>query len=224
MLKIDFGTGETDVPGLFACGEATSGVHGANRLGGNSLCETVVFGKVVGAHVAGEIGALPEPNVDEDEVDAELARLRDLSEADGDTEPDVLIDELGNLLWDRAGIVRNQVGLEQGLEELATLRERAQNLRVEGGVTGHDFEFANNLQFMLLAAEAILRGALMRDESRGAHHRDDAPEEKEEWQQNILYRKEGGQMALTTEAVGEVPEGIQHAIEEGHTLEYHHLE
>ena len=195
-IKIDFETGETNVPGLFACGEATSGVHGANRLGGNSLCETVVFGQIVGSHLAGEIGALPEPSVDEDEVNAELARLRDLSEADGATEPDTLIDELGNLLWDRAGIVRNQAGLEQGLEELEGLRERAQNLRVEGGVTGHDFEFANNVQFMLLAAEAILRGALMRDESRGAHHRDDAPEEKEAWQQNILYHKEDGRMTL----------------------------
>lgn len=224
-VKIDFDTGETTVPGLFAVGEAVAGVHGANRLGGNSLAETVVFGQIVGQHLARQVDAMPSLLPDEGEVQAQLTHLAELSRANGDVTVDELIDELGELLWDHAGIVRTAEGLERGLKKLGTLQSSAASIAVNSDLTSVAFEYACNLRFMLLAAEAILRGALLRDESRGAHHRSDAPMRKAQWEKNILYARDGtGAMKLWTAPVAEVPPEIRKALAEEHALDYHHLE
>ncbi|MBA4157940.1 MAG: FAD-binding protein [Gemmatimonadetes bacterium] len=226
-VMVDFDTGATTVEGLFAVGEATAGVHGANRLGGNSLAETVVFGQITGAHLAGDLAltGTSVPPVGEDLVREEITALSRLAAADGEHEPRELVGELGVLLWDHAGIVRTEEGLGAGLATLQGVGRRARSLATAGTAGTEGLEWALNLRSMLLAAEMILRGALLRSESRGAHYRSDAPETRAEWRKSILYaRNADDTLRLRTEPIPEPPSSVQAALDESHELDYHHLE
>jgi succinate dehydrogenase / fumarate reductase, flavoprotein subunit len=221
-VRVDFDTGATDVPGLFAVGEATSGVHGANRLGGNSLAETVVFGRLTGAHLAERLAGAAIPDLPESLEREHRADLERRLDPGAGPDPRELAAELGTLLWEHAGIVRSREGLRRGLDALAALRERAARARADS-IAG--LEWAVDLDFMLPTAETILRGALMREESRGAHHREDFPEPAARWERSILCRRaSGGGLRLWTEPVPPVPPAIQRALDEAHHLDYHHLE
>jgi len=223
--------GETDVDDLFAIGETMAGVHGANRLGGNSLAETVAFGKVAGETIAervtggGERQSAASSGPDLETLATQhFADLVTLTEGDGTFDPEALFDDLRALLWDHAGILRDEEGLSAGLAELEDLRERATNLDVDGP-TSESFEFAINLGFALDVAEAILRGGRERTESRGAHERTDFPETDPDWQRNILVSKDSlGGMATTTAPVDEPSEAVQAALDAGYELDYHQLE
>lgn len=224
-LKVDFETGETSVKGLYAVGEATAGVHGANRLGGNSLAETVVFGQLTGAHLVKIIDSLEINEIKENLAKENFEKVAVTINSLGSQDPKKLIDKIGDLLWEHAGIIRNPDSLEEGLEKLKGLftnKKDVQNKEFSG--TPEDWENACNLSFILLAAEAVIKGALKRDESRGAHYRDDATLEKEEWKKSICYKKDGDSMKLFTEEIPRIPEEIQKALKEGHSLDYHHLE
>ncbi len=223
-VKIDFETGQTAVEGLFAVGEVTAGLHGGNRLGGNSLAEIVTFGTIFGGHVAEYVGDAPREPVDGDELERELARLDGRAGADGSHDPHDVMEELRELMWQHAGIVRNETLMKRGLAKLADVRAKADDLDVPADRTSRGFEYAVDLQFMLPVAEAILRGALMREESRAAHYRDDYPEKREEWRKNIVYEKTDDGMDLRAEPVKPVQNSIQRALDEGHELDYHHLE
>lgn len=171
----------TTVAGLFAAGEVTAGVHGANRLGGNSLAEILVFGRVAGAHAASYADEIDIPPLDEALIAATHAQIEELAKLDGVFQR-ALIDELQEIVWESAGVVRSGPGLEQGLARLAELRDR-----MEGAPTGtSDLAAALDLRSMLLTAEATLRAALLRTESRGAHQREDYPALDPAWQQTIL--------------------------------------
>jgi len=219
----DFETCETAVPGLFAAGESVAGVHGANRLGGNSLAETVVFGQIVGAHLA---EALPEADdLPVERVDAALARLRALSGRSGTFTPEQIIDRLRVVMWDHAGIIRDEDGLIEGLAKLQALRRDAEDLDVRAEWTSERFERAVTLGFMLTTCEAILRSALQRTESRGAHYRSDFPDEVEGWRKNLRVRKGAdGRMVLDTVPASEPTPNVRQALAEDHELDYHHLE
>jgi succinate dehydrogenase / fumarate reductase flavoprotein subunit len=226
-IEVDPRTGATAVEGLFAVGESAAGVHGANRLGGNSLAETVVFGKILGSHLAdGLDDLLPPVPLDEDAARVHFAALDVLAARTGrGRDPEELIDELRGLVWDHAGIVRTGDGLREGLAKLRDLKERAGELAIPDGPPSRRFEHALNLRAMLTAAEAVMRGALAREESRGAHHREDFPEEADGWRKNILCAQvDGDNMHLWTEPVGEVPAEIQKALDEDYSLDYHYLE
>jgi succinate dehydrogenase / fumarate reductase flavoprotein subunit len=226
-IDIDFETGATAIDRLHAVGEAAAGVHGANRLGGNSLAETVAIGKLVGDHIAAELNPLGSPPLPDEQAESATAHLQGLAalgEQDGTETPEALIDELGDLLMEHAGILRNGERIQTGIERLAELRERAADLQVSGNRTSESFEFALDLQFMLVASEAILKGAARRTESRGAHYRTDYTNTRSEWRQNVLYSRDDTEMALRTRAVDEPSEPVQRAIDEEHELVYHHLE
>jgi succinate dehydrogenase / fumarate reductase flavoprotein subunit len=222
------GTGETDVDGLYAIGETMAGVHGANRLGGNSLAETVAFGTVAGEAVADRLLSGASDGVDRSRLH-DLARihfedLRGLADTDGTHDPETLFDELRGLLWEHAGILRDGEGLSAGLDALADLRMRASDLKV-GGPTSRSFEFAMNLGFALDVAEAILRGAAARTESRGAHARTDHPETDPEWRRNLIVDRDSvGAMRLATRPVDDPSEAVQAALDAGYELDYHQLE
>ena len=222
------GTGETDVDGLYAIGETMAGVHGANRLGGNSLAETVAFGAVTGEAVADRLLSGASDGADRGRLH-DLARihfedLRGLADTDGTHDPEALFDELRGLLWDHAGILRDGEGLSAGLDALADLRVRASDLEV-GGPTSRSFEFAVNLGFALDVAEATLRGAAARTESRGAHTRTDHPETDPEWRRNLIVERDSvGAMRLATEPVDDPSEAVQAALDAGYELDYHQLE
>ena len=227
-IEVDPRTGATAVEGLFAVGESTAGVHGANRLGGNSLAETVVFGKILGSHLAEVLDeTLPPVRLDEGAAREHLAALEVLAAGTGGGErgPEELIDELRDIVWVHAGIVRTGDGLREGLTKLRNLKERAGKLAISDASPSRRFEHVFNLRAMLTAAEAVMRGALAREESRGAHHREDFPEESDGWRKNILSaREDGGSMHLWTEPGGEVPAEIQKALDEDYSLDYHYLE
>ncbi|SFC11161.1 succinate dehydrogenase subunit A [Halobiforma haloterrestris] len=227
-VDVDFETGETGVEGLYAVGETVAGVHGANRLGGNSLAETVAIGKLVGEHVASEVTTEDESPTITDETRAlaqrEFAGLETLAAADGHVEPTELLADLRALMWRHAGILRDEEGLREALAKLEGIRERTTDLRVEGGLTSTSFEYAVDLSFGLTVAEMALRAALERTESRGAHFRTDYPETDEDWRVNLVVSIEGGERSIDRCGVGEPSPAVREALEEGYELDYHHLE
>ena len=219
--------GETDVDGLYAIGETMAGVHGANRLGGNSLAETIAYGQLTGDAIASRLAEGSDADADaalHAVARHHFADLATLAGSDGSTSPETLLDDLRDVLWDHAGIHRDEAGLDAGLDALAALRRRAVDLDV-GDRTSRSFEFTLNLQFGLLVAEAVLRSAHERTESRGAHHRPDYPDTDPDWRRNVVAERGTlGSMALTTAPVDEPSAAVRDALDAGHELDYHQLE
>jgi succinate dehydrogenase / fumarate reductase flavoprotein subunit len=220
--------GETDVDGLYAIGETMVGVHGANRLGGNSLAETIAYGKLTGAAIAARLGDDTGRHGDDGllhtRAHQHFADLSQLTGAAGSHDPAELLDDLREVLWDAAGIRRTDGDIEAGLDALETLYRRASDLSV-GDRTSDSFEFALDLGFALLVAESILRSAQQRTESRGAHFRTDYPESDSSWQQNIRVSHDSvGAMHLTTHPVGTPSPAVQRALDADYELDYHQLE
>ncbi|MFJ7942636.1 fumarate reductase/succinate dehydrogenase flavoprotein subunit [Streptomyces sp. NPDC096354] len=208
------------VPGLFAAGEVAGGMHGSNRLGGNSLSDLLVFGRRAGLHAAGYAAGLSaSPEVDDEQIDEAAAEaLRPFSAeglADGATaeNPYTLHQELQQTMNDLVGIIRRAPEMEQALEKLAALRERAHRAGVEGHRQFNPgWHLSLDLRNMLLVSECIARAALERTESRGGHTREDCPTMERSWRPaNLLCRladdaavKPGGQIELvrkTTEPI-----------------------
>jgi len=221
-------SGETDIDGLYAIGETMAGVHGANRLGGNSLAETVAYGRVAGAAVADRIERGDVPGRDRETLrelaDAQFANLEALTDRSGEHDPEALLSDLRDTLEASAGIIRDEDGLRAGLDSLATLRDRASEMAV-GDRTSRSFEDALDVGFMLTVAEAILRGALERAESRGAHFRRDFPETDDTWRRNIVYERDDvGALCLDFHAVDPPSPQVQAALDAGYELAYHQLE
>ena len=230
-------TGETDIDGLYAIGETMAGVHGANRLGGNSLAETLAFGEAAGETIAEQLTDGDAASTDgtgtsadragrhfADRVQRHFADLVALADSDGAHDPEALLDEVRELLWAHAGIHRDDAGLVAGLEALDDVRERATDLAV-GDRTSRSYEFALDLGFALVVAEAVLRSARERTESRGAHTRDDHPETDPDWRRNVVVERDPvGAMVLTSRHPGRPSDPVQDALDAGYELDYHQLE
>jgi succinate dehydrogenase / fumarate reductase, flavoprotein subunit len=208
-VVIDPETCSTGVEGLYAVGEVTSGLHGANRLGGNSLSETVVFGKRAGkaaADYSRTLSAQPRSaqvvSAASEELDALLHKGSEL--------PILLQRRLRDLMWEYCGVVRSQERLEKGLQQLDEVREQAGRLEVQAGPEGfRDLGTALDLLGALPAAEATLRSALARQESRGAHQRYDYPELDTELLVNYLIHLDpSGAMQITQRPVPQVSENL----------------
>ncbi|MFF1840162.1 fumarate reductase/succinate dehydrogenase flavoprotein subunit [Streptomyces sp. NPDC058217] len=208
------------VPGLFAAGEVAGGMHGSNRLGGNSLSDLLVFGRRAGLHAAEYAAGLSAaPEVDDVQIDEAAAEaLRPFSAeglADGAAaeNPYTLHQELQQTMNDLVGIIRRAPEMEQALEKLAALRVRAHRAGVEGHRQFNPgWHLSLDLRNMLLVSECIARAALERTESRGGHTREDCPTMERSWRPaNLLCRlagddavKPGGQIELvrkTTEPI-----------------------
>ncbi|GAA2910052.1 fumarate reductase/succinate dehydrogenase flavoprotein subunit [Streptomyces mexicanus] len=184
------------VPGLFAAGEVAGGMHGSNRLGGNSLSDLLVFGRRAGRYAAeyAQGTAYDRPSVREDQVDAAAAEaLRPFSAeaqgaADGPLEnPYTLHQELQQTMNDLVGIIRREAEMEQALHKLAELRVRARRAGVEGHRQYNPgWHLALDLRNMLLVSECVARAALERTESRGGHTREDYPSMDRAWRRTAL--------------------------------------
>lgn len=186
------------VPGLYAAGEVAGGMHGSNRLGGNSLSDLLVFGRRAGLHAAEYAAGLADarPAVDEEQIDAAAAEALRPFSAEG-PEPDAppenpytLHQELQQAMNDLVGIIRRESEMAQALRKLADLRVRARRAGVEGHRQFNPgWHLALDLRNMLLVSECIARSALERTESRGGHTREDHPAMEREWRRiNLLCR------------------------------------
>jgi succinate dehydrogenase flavoprotein subunit len=193
-VRVQAETGATNVPGLFAAGEVASGLHGANRLGGNSLSDLLVFGKRAGDAAAAFAAERPEPpRADRAEVALAIQRLvapLDRHHADS---PYELQAELQEVCTRYAPIIREEKGLQEGLQRVLEIAERARRCGT-GGPDGRAFNpgwhTAQDLQHMLVNAEALFRCALERRESRGAHARSDYPKLDPKWGQcNLVVQR-----------------------------------
>lgn len=181
------------VPGLFAAGEVAGGMHGSNRLGGNSLSDLLVFGRRAGLSAARYAAGLGEarPAVDDGQVDAAAEEaLRPFAAGEGSTDegpaenPYTLHQELQQVMNDLVGIIRRGPEMEQALGRLDALRERARRVGVEGHRQFNPgWHLAIDLRNMLLVSECVARAALERTESRGGHTRDDHPGMDRAWRQ-----------------------------------------
>ena len=186
-VRVTAATHATDVPGLFAAGEVAAGVHGANRLGGNSLAEILVFGRIAGEHASRSAGATPRVPLDETLIERARAATMRLRTREGSFHR-ALIDDLQQTIWQGAGVVRRRDELERARARLTAIRQQAD--RAPAGAP--DLPAALDLRSMLLTAEATVSAALMRAESRGAHQRADYPETDPAWQRTIIVRPEVG--------------------------------
>jgi succinate dehydrogenase / fumarate reductase flavoprotein subunit len=184
-VEVDPDTGAASVPGLFAVGEVSGGMHGSNRLGGNSLSDLLVFGRRSGLGAAEYVSALPEsdrPSVSEAALDAAAAvAIEPLERAEGEN-PYAIHGELQVIMNDLVGLIRRESEMKTALVELDKLRAREAQVSAAGGrAYNPGWHLALDLRNMLVVAECVAQAALERQESRGGHTRDDYPGMSPEW-------------------------------------------
>jgi succinate dehydrogenase / fumarate reductase, flavoprotein subunit len=216
-LRVDADTTATTVPGLFAAGEAAAGLHGANRLGGNSLSDLLVFGRRAGlyaAEYAKEQGGAAE--VDTGVVEAAAAAMLAPFEGDGGENPYAIHADLEECMQDLVGIIRTESELERALEGIAGLRERLGRVSVQGNRHYNPgWHLALDLESMLTVAEAVTRSAIERKESRGGHTREDYPQTDRRFGQvNVVTRRCNGEMTVSQEPLPEMPDELKRVFEE----------
>ncbi len=201
-VRVDPDTQQSTVPGLFAAGECAAGLHGANRLGGNSLSDLLVFGRLAGAgavRYARSLGA--SPLVNDGQVAAAMRRATDVLNRESGANPYVVHEDLQTTMGRYAGIVRTEAELRTALEELERLKAEAVRVKAHGASQYNaGWHEALDLRSLLVTAEAVTRAALVRQESRGAHTRLDYPGERDDWQKvNVVVRK--GKDGMETQAM-----------------------
>ncbi|HMB68329.1 MAG TPA: FAD-binding protein, partial [bacterium] len=183
---------QTRVPGLFACGECAAGLHGANRLGGNSLSDLIVFGQRAGMGAADYVGGLSgSPAPDQDAVKEAFRRATAPLNRESGENPYVLHDELQETMGANVGIVRVEDELQKGIDDIVQLGQRVENVKTHGSSQYNPgWNQALSLRSLMISSEAVARAALMRQESRGAHTRLDYEGERDEWlDYNVVIRK-----------------------------------
>jgi succinate dehydrogenase / fumarate reductase flavoprotein subunit len=202
-VEVDPDTEETVVPGLFAIGEVSGGMHGSNRLGGNSLGDLLVFGRRAGLGAADYLDKLGDarPKIDEGDVEAATREALAPFDRKGGENPYSLHAELQQTMNDLVGIIRTETEMTQALEHLETLKARAATISVEGGREFNPgWHLTMDLRNMLIVSEAVARAALIRQESRGGHTRDDYPQMSAEWRKiNLVCRVKDGGVTVTQE-------------------------
>jgi len=218
-VVVDPDTHATDVAGLYAAGEVTAGLHGANRLGGNSLSETVVFGRRAGEAAAGWSASRDLQLRDRRVVRAADEELSGLVRH-GRQFARPLQRALRDAMWETCGVVRDQDGLRRGLDRVAELRELAGQVDVRPTSEGYaDLAHALDLRASLVTAEATLLGALARTESRGAHQRRDHPELSPELRVNFQTRADAdGRLRTAGRPVPPVPSELRRWVDSGEDL------
>ncbi len=206
-IRVDAETGASSVPGLFAAGECSGGMNGANRLGGNSLSDLLVFGKRAGEGAARAATAASQPALDSEQVAMGAAEMDGFLGGSGE-DPYRLEAEIQDTMQNLVGIFRDEEGLEAALSALADLGQRATNARAVGGRAFNPaWNLCRDLGNLLTCSEAVARAALVRKESRGAHSRLDFPEFDEFWGgHNLVVTKSDEGMVVEPRAAVTAPE------------------
>jgi succinate dehydrogenase / fumarate reductase flavoprotein subunit len=221
-IHVDPNTEMSRVPGLFAAGECAAGINGANRLGGNSLSDLLVFGKRAGEFAArfakdSSLGKIDSPSRTGTTIDIAAQEALAPFERSGGENPYEIQKDLQELMQDNVGIVRTESEMQHALEQLQKLNDRANN----AGVTGHrefnpGWHTALDLKNLLTASEAITRAAIERKESRGAQFRDDYPNKDEKFSKvnTTISKAEDGSMRIRLEPLPEMPDYLKRVVEE----------
>jgi succinate dehydrogenase / fumarate reductase flavoprotein subunit len=191
-IRVNADTQESTVPGLFAAGECTGGMHGANRLGGNSLSDLLVFGHLAGVGACDYVRAQARrPSIDMQQIETAVrAATEPLNRPEG-INPYVVTEHLQKVMDRYVNIVRERAELETALVELENVRREVDQVKAPGASQYNPgWHEAIALRSLLITAEAVTRAGLMREESRGAHTRTDFPGERDEWgQYNVVVRR-----------------------------------
>ena len=213
-IRVDAEAAQSSVAGLFAAGEAAAGLHGANRLGGNSLSDLLVFGRRAGLAAAEHANKISSMAIDPWQIeDAARSMLAFFERSDGES-PYTIHRDLQETMQNLVGIFRNEEDLSRALEKLEKLKERTGRLSVEGSrLFNPGWHLAQDLKAMLTVSEAVTRSALARQESRGAHSRIDYAGPNPAWgaKNNVIVR-EGSTMALRQTPVPEMPNELKQLV------------
>jgi len=215
-IRVEAETAQSSLPGLFAAGEAAAGLHGANRLGGNSLSDLLVFGRRAGLAAAQYAKSAPAPTIAAPDVEAaEREALAPFERSEGEN-PYTLHRDLQVLMQNLVGIYRTKEDLEQALGELESLKRRLAGVSIEGSrMFNPGWHLALELKSMLVVSEAVTRAAAMREESRGAHSRIDFPNTEAAWgKKSIIVKRDGAAMTLRQEPTAEMPDELKKVLAE----------
>ncbi|MBV9888230.1 MAG: FAD-binding protein [Acidobacteria bacterium] len=216
-IRVDADTAQTTLPGLFAAGECAAGLHGANRLGGNSLSDLLVFGRRAGLAAAKHAKEVSSPTLDPAQIDkAEKYALEPFQRQHGES-PYAIHRDLQKTMQSLVGIFRTRNDVEQALTELEKLNERWKLVSVEGSrMFNPGWHLALDLHSMLRISEAVAKCALVREESRGAHSRIDFPETSPEWgaKNNIINQDSSGAMNLRQDRKSDLPDELKQVLAE----------
>ncbi|MCH2182652.1 MAG: fumarate reductase/succinate dehydrogenase flavoprotein subunit [Mariniblastus sp.] len=219
-IRVDGETQMSTVPGLFAAGECAAGLHGANRLGGNSLSDLVVFGKIAGESAARFAQENGSPNIPDDQVNAAveeaLAPLDSSRATDAGGAYQIQYD-LQEMMQDQVGIIRQEDEMRAAVEGIEALKKRAANVAAPGNRQYNPgWHTALDLPCLLHVAEAVTRSAIERKESRGAHTREDYKEKDEKFDSvnTVLRKGPDGEMQVSLETIPEMPEELKQIIED----------
>jgi len=212
-VVVDPETHSTGVGGLYAAGECTSGVHGANRLGGNSLAEILVFGKIAGEEAAQFSMDLNLQMRNRDTIKEAIAELDELT-TPGEELARPLQRAVRNIMWNHCGVIRSGEGLDQALSELMEVKEASKDVDVRPSAEGFsDLALALDLLGSIDSAEATIRSAIARKESRGAHQRSDFKEMESGETVNYVVELIDGQQTVSKTKVDDLPEELQVAVD-----------
>jgi succinate dehydrogenase / fumarate reductase flavoprotein subunit len=199
-VEVDPDSGAALVPGLFAAGEVSGGMHGSNRLGGNSLSDLLVFGRRAGQGAAEYLDSLDGARPRASDADLEASRAEALAplERSGGENPYTVHGEVQQTMSDLVGIIRKEEEIKQALAELEKLRARAANVSAEGGPAYNPgWHLALDLRNIMVIAECVAQAALERQESRGGHTRDDFPGMSSEWRKvNLICSLDGDRVTI----------------------------
>ncbi|HXN96131.1 MAG TPA: FAD-binding protein, partial [Candidatus Acidoferrales bacterium] len=215
-IRVDAETAQSTIPGLFAAGEAAAGLHGSNRLGGNSLSDLLVFGRRAGLAAAEHAKSASASSFDNSQIEqAEKELLAPFSNS-GTESPYAVHRDLQEVMQNLVGIYRTKEDLEKALDELEKLRVRAAKASVEGSrLFNPGWHLSCDLKAMLIVSEAVTDSALARTESRGAHSRIDYPNLDSVWERkhNIVVR-ESGAMKRRESPIEAMPEELKQILAE----------
>jgi succinate dehydrogenase / fumarate reductase flavoprotein subunit len=216
-VRVNAESQETTVPGLFACGEVASGLHGANRLGGNSLSDLIVFGKRAGEFAAKRATDLAQPTIDDAQVENAIKDILAPLEREGGENPGKIYDEMRDMMQAKVGIIRTKTELEEALDEIKSFKDRA--MACSSGTSrkyNSGWHQALDLINMADVSHAATLAAITREESRGGHTRDDFPTPEDDyWGKtlNIIWM-EDGEMKIRQEPVEEMRSDLNDALTE----------
>ena len=208
-VKVDADTQMTCVPGLFAAGECAAGVHGANRLGGNSLSDLLVCGKLAGSGAVNYLKSLNnKKNLSDDDIQKVIRSTTDILNREKGENPYLIHEELQELMQNNVGIVRTDELLSEGIAGLSTLWEKFNNVKADGACQFNPgWHEAISLRNLLVTSESVARAARMREESRGAHTRVDFEGERDEWlKYNVVIKKSDEGNMLTEKLLRAEPD------------------